>query len=169
MTRSKPITLLATVAIPLSALAVAGCGGGGDATASQAPAKAASGQATTVNVARTGLGTVLVDSKGRTIYLFKRDSGTKSVCRGECANDWPPVRANGEATVGDGANASMVATTKRSDGAPQVTYNGHPLYLYKGEHEPGDTSGQGVTAFGAGWYALTPAGNQSTSGGSNGY
>jgi predicted lipoprotein with Yx(FWY)xxD motif len=126
MTRSTPITLLATVAIPLTALAVAGCGGGGDATASQAPAKAASGQATTVNVARTGLANVLVDSKGRTIYLFKRDSGTKSVCRGECANDWPPVRANGEATVGDGANASMVATTKRSDGAPQVTYNGHP-------------------------------------------
>ena len=173
MTHSKPITLLATVAIPLTALAVAGCGGG-DATASQAPAKAASGPATTVNVAKTGLGNVLVDSKGRTIYLFKKDSGTKSVCRGECANDWPPVRANGEPTVGDGANASIVATTKRSDGAPQVNYNGHPLYLYEGDHQPGDTNGQGVTAFGAGWYALTPAGNQvsggtSTSGGSSGY
>ena len=68
----------------------------------------------------------------------------------------------------------MVATTKRSDGAPQVTYNGHPLYLYEGDQEPGDTNGQGVTAFGAAWYALTPSGNQasggtSTSGGSSGY
>jgi predicted lipoprotein with Yx(FWY)xxD motif len=88
------------------------------------------------DVARTGLGNVLVDSKGRTIYLFKKDSGTKSVCRGECAIEWPPVRANGEATVGDGANASMVATTKRSDGKPQVTYNGHPLYLYEGDQNP---------------------------------
>ena len=176
MTHSKPIlTLLAGLAIPLTALAVAGCGGGGgNATAAQAPPKAASGQGTEVNVAPTGLGKVLVDSKGQTIYLFKKDTGPKSTCFGECDIDWPAVRANGAATAGDGANASMVATTKRSDGAPQVTYNGHPLYLYEGDQEPGDTNGQGVTAFGAAWYALTPSGNQasggtSTSGGSSGY
>jgi predicted lipoprotein with Yx(FWY)xxD motif len=173
MTRSKPITLLATVAIPLTALAVAGCGGG-NATASQAPPTTASGQARTVNVASTGLGKVLVDSKGRTIYLFQKDEGTKSACSGECANDWPPVRAKGKATAGDGANAAMVSTTTRSDGAPQVTYNGHPLYLYEGDQKPGDTNGQGLEAFGARWYALTAAGNQvsggtSTSGGSYGY
>ena len=172
MTHSKPITFLAAVAIPLTALAVGGCGGGGNATAAQAPAKAAS--ARTVNVARTGLGNVLVDSKGRTIYLFKKDNGTTSACSGACAIDWPPVRAHGKPTVGDGANASMAATIKRSDGAPQVTYNGHPLYLYEGDQKPGDTNGQGVAAFGAAWYALTPAGNQvsggtSTSGGSSGY
>jgi predicted lipoprotein with Yx(FWY)xxD motif len=174
MAHSKLITLLAAAAIPLTALAVAGCGGGGNATAAQAPAKAASGKATTINVATTGLGNVLVDSQGRTIYLFKKDNGTKSACSGECAIDWPPVRAKGVPTVGDGANASMAATIKRSDGAPQVTYNGHPLYLYEGDQQPGDTNGQGVTAFGAAWYALTPGGNQasggtSTSGGSSGY
>jgi predicted lipoprotein with Yx(FWY)xxD motif len=84
-----------------------------------------------------------------------------------------PGPANGQPTAGDGANASIVATIKRSDGAPQVTYNGHPLYLYEGDHEPGDTNGQGVVAFGAGWYALTPAGDQvsgtSSSGDSSGY
>jgi predicted lipoprotein with Yx(FWY)xxD motif len=173
MTHSKPITLLAAVAIPLTALAAAGCGGGGNATAAQAPAKAASGQTRTVNVASTGLGKVLVDSQGRTIYLFKKDNGATSVCTGECAIDWPPVRAKGVPTVGHGANASMAATIKRSDGAAQVTYNGHPLYLYEGDQEPGDTNGQGVTAFGAAWYALTPSGSQasggtSTSGGSSG-
>jgi predicted lipoprotein with Yx(FWY)xxD motif len=172
MTHSKPISFLAAVAIPLTALAVGGCGGGGNATAAQTPAKAAS--ARTVNVARTGLGNVLVDSKGRTIYLFKKDNGTTSACSGACAIDWPPVRAHGKPTVGDGANASMAATIKRSDGAPQVTYNGHPLYLYEGDQKPGDTNGQGVAAFGATWYALTAAGNQvsggtSTSGGSSGY
>jgi predicted lipoprotein with Yx(FWY)xxD motif len=175
MTHSKPITsLAAAVAIPLAALAVAGCGGGRKATASQAPAKTASGRAPTVGVAKTGLGKILVDSKGRTIYLFKKDQGAKSVCTGVCANDWPPVRASGKPTVGGGTNASMVAITRRSDGARQVTYHGHPLYLYEGDHKPGETNGQGLTAFGAGWYALTSAGNQvsgraSNSGGVSGY
>ena len=175
MTRSRSITFLAAAAvIPVTALAFASCGGGNDATASAPPPKTANGRPATVGVANSGLGRILIDSQGHTLYLFKKDAGTKSTCRGECANDWPPIRTNGEPTVGDGANASMVATTKRSDGAPQVTYNGHPLYLYEGDHEPGDTNGQGVTAFGAGWYALTPAGNQvsggtSTSGGSSGY
>ena len=76
----------------------------------------------------------------------------------------PRSGANGKPTVGDGAKASIVATTKRSDGAPQVTYNGHPLYLYEGDQKPGDTNGQGLTAFGARWYALTPAGNQVSGG-----
>jgi predicted lipoprotein with Yx(FWY)xxD motif len=182
MTRSRPLTFLAGAAlIPLAALAVAGCGGGGKATASQAPAKTASGRAPTVGVAKTDLGKVLVDSKGRTIYLFKKDQGTKSTCFGECATDWPPLRVSGKPTVSSGAQASMVSTTSRADGRPQVTYNGHPLYLYEGDQKPGDTNGQGLTAFGAAWYALSPAGDQvsgtaassggsaSSSGGSGGY
>jgi Secreted repeat of unknown function len=68
--------------------------------------------------------------------------------------------------------ASLVGTTTRSDGKPQVTYDGHPLYLYEGDAKPGDTNGQGVTAFGAAWYVLSAAGNQvsgpaSSSGGSS--
>jgi predicted lipoprotein with Yx(FWY)xxD motif len=162
MTLNRSITSFAAMAaIPLAALAAAGCGGGGgEATAAPAPPKTTSGGQTTVGVASTGLGKVLVDSTGRTIYLFKKDRGVKSACSGECAIDWPPVLASGKPTVGGGANASLVSTTKRSDGKPQVTYNGHPLYLFEGDHNPGDTSGQGLTAFGAAWYALSPAGNQ---------
>ena len=174
MTRSKSITFLATAAvIPLTALALASCGGGtGDATASKAPPKTANGRPATVGVANGGLGKVLVDSHGRTLYLFKKDQGAKSACFGECATDWPPLRVSGKPTVGSGAQASMVSTTARTDGAPQVTYNGHPLYRYEGDRKAGDTNGQGITAFGAGWYALTPAGNQisaqaSSSGGSS--
>ena len=68
----------------------------------------------------------------------------------------------------------MLGTTKRSDGKPQVTYNGHPLYLFEGDRMTGDTNGQGITAFGAAWFAVSPTGNQvsgkgSTSGGGNGY
>jgi predicted lipoprotein with Yx(FWY)xxD motif len=162
MTRSRPISLLAGAAvIPLAALAVAGCGSGdGDPTASIALPKTAGGRSATVGAATTGLGKILVDSKGRTIYLFEKDKRTRSACSGACAGAWPPVRANGKPTVGDGANASQVGTTTRSDGAPQVTYNGHPLYLYQGDQQPGDTNGQGITAFGAAWFALSPEGNQ---------
>jgi predicted lipoprotein with Yx(FWY)xxD motif len=124
MTRSRSITLLATAAvIPLTALALASCGGGGggEATASPTPPKTASGRPATVGLATTGLGKILVDSKGRTIYLFKKDSGTRSACSGACASAWPPVRANGKPTVGPGAKASLVGITARSEGRPQVT------------------------------------------------
>src|SRR4051794_23996988 len=173
MTRSKPITFLAAAAVvPLTALA-AGCGGGGNSTAATAPPKTASGQAATVGVANSSLGSVLVDSQGRTLYLFKKDTGTKSTCTGACAAAWPPLRTSSKPTVGKGANATTVATTKRSDGSPQVTYNGHPLYRFSGDHAPGDTNGQGVTAFGGLWYALSSSGNAVTaapsSGGGYGY
>jgi hypothetical protein len=62
--------------------------------------------------------------------------------------------------VSGGANASLIGTSARSDGKQQVTYSGHPLYLYAGDEKAGDTSGQGLTDFGASWYVLTPAGQQ---------
>jgi predicted lipoprotein with Yx(FWY)xxD motif len=161
MTRNRSITLLATAAvIPLTALALASCGGNKDATASTAQPKTASGRPATVGLANSGLGKILVDSQGRTLYLFKKDAGTKSTCFGECASDWPPLRADGKPAVGRGASASIVGTTTRSDGKPQVTYQGHPLYLFEGDQKAGDTNGQGITAFGAAWYALSPQGNQ---------
>jgi predicted lipoprotein with Yx(FWY)xxD motif len=171
MTRSKPITFLATAAvIPLSALAVASCGGSNNnnATASSPPPKTTSGQAATVGVENSSLGKILDDSKGDTLYLFKKDSGTKSACTGACATAWPPLRASGKPTVGSGASASMLGTSPRSDGKPQVTYSGHPVYTFSGDKKPGATSGQGVNAFGGLWYALSPAGNQVTKAASSG-
>jgi len=177
VTRSKSITFLTAAAVvSLSALALAACGGGGsNATASTTPPTTASGRPATVGVANNGnLGKILVDAQGRTLYLFQKDSGTKSACTGACAAAWPPLRASGKPVVGTGATASMVATAPRSDGKPQVTYNGHPLYRYSADQKPGDTNGQGVTAFGAAWFAVSPAGNMvsgtgSSSGGGNGY
>jgi predicted lipoprotein with Yx(FWY)xxD motif len=69
--------------------------------------------AAAVPLASTGLGKVLVDSQGRTIHLFKRDTGSKSACSGACAGSWPPVRVTGKPTVGSGATASMLGTTDR--------------------------------------------------------
>jgi predicted lipoprotein with Yx(FWY)xxD motif len=161
MTRIKPITFLATAAvIPLTALAVAGCGGGNDTAGSSGPPKTANGRAATVGVENSSLGKILDDTRGRTLYLFKKDSGTKSACAGACASAWPPLRASVKPAVGVGATASMLGTSPRSDGKPQVTYNGHPLYTYSGDQNPGDTNGQGLTNFGGGWFAVSPAGNQ---------
>jgi predicted lipoprotein with Yx(FWY)xxD motif len=76
---------------------------------------------------------------------------------------WPPLRAHGRPTVGSRAKRSLIGSTARSDGKPQVTYDGHPLYLYVDDQKPGDTNGQGVKAFGARWFALTPSGTQISS------
>ena len=74
--------------------------------------------------------------------------------------EWPPVTTSGKPSTGSGVSASMVGTTKRSDGSTQVTYNGHPAVPLLGDTKPGDASGQNVDAFGAKWYALSSAGNQ---------
>jgi hypothetical protein len=88
----------------------------------------------------------------------------------------PPARVF-PPTAGSGANASMLGTTPRSDGKPQVTYNGHPLYTYSGDQNPGDTNGEGISAFGGLWYAVSAVGKQvvgqasrsSSSGGGGGF
>jgi predicted lipoprotein with Yx(FWY)xxD motif len=172
MTRSASITSLAGAAVlVVAALAVAGCGGSSTATG---PPKTASGKTATVGVSNARLGNILVNSKGRTLYLFKRDSGTMSECTGACAVNWPPLRVVGKPTLGSGARASLASTSTRAAGVRQVTYNGHPLYLFKGDRKPGDTNGEGLNAFGGSWFAVSPAGNQvsapaASSGGGSGY
>jgi predicted lipoprotein with Yx(FWY)xxD motif len=172
MTRGITLGVLTrAAAVPLAVLALAGCGG----HATGSGPTTANGRPATVGVADDGsLGKILVDSQGRTLYLFQKDNGTKSACYGACASNWPPLRASGKPTISGGATASLVATTARSDGQSQVTYGGHPLYLFEGDQKPGDTNGQGVTAFGGGWFTLSPAGTQvadkpSSSGGGYGY
>jgi predicted lipoprotein with Yx(FWY)xxD motif len=173
MTRGSIITLGIATALVVGALAAAGCGGGGSNAKPPTPPKTANGQSATLGVANENVGKILVDSKGRTLYLFERDAGTKSACTGACAVQWPPLRATGKPTVGSGANAAVVATTTRSDGKPQVTYNGHPLYLFSGDQKAGDTNGQGVNAFGGLWYVLSSSGHEITTpagnGGGSGY
>ena len=174
MSRARSLTSIGLAAAVIAALVVSGCGGSSSGSASASQPKTATGNAATVGVASTDLGKVLVDSRGRTLYLFAADKGTTSACSGACATAWPPLRASGKPLAGTGTQASLLGTTKRSDGKPQVTYNGHPLYGYVGDQKAGDTNGQGLTAFGGGWFALTASGRQVTatapgSGGGNGY
>ena len=162
MTRSRFTTFLAGAAVVLlTALPIATAASGSIKPASThgAPATASVAKST-VEVRGTRLGKILVNSQGRTLYLFKKDSRGRSACTGECAKFWPPLRPSGKPTAGHGISASKLGTIKRSDGKPQVTYNGHPLYAFLQDTKAGQTNGQGLTAFGASWFTLSPAGNQ---------
>ena len=158
MTHSfRPITILASAAgLALTPLAVAACGGGGATAATPKP----SAPPASVGTAASPLGTILVGSQGRTLYLFTRDSGGTSACAGACATAWPPVTTRGAPTATSGANASLLGTTKRADGSTQVTYNGHPLYRFVKDTSSGQTNGEGVVAFGGSWFAVTVTGNE---------
>ena len=137
--------LISVVLLLLSALSVAACGRGGSSTAAEAPPRTSSGRAATVGEANSSLGKIVVDSRSRTLYLFKAGSGSTSACTEAYANAWPPLLARGNPSAGGGANASLVATIERSGGGPQVTYNGHPLCRFADGQKPGDVNGQGVT------------------------
>jgi predicted lipoprotein with Yx(FWY)xxD motif len=113
-----------------------------------------------VSTAKTSLGTILVNSSGRTLYLFGKDKNGKSACTGQCAAFWPPLIAKGKPRVAGGAKASLLGTVKRADGRLQVTYNHHPLYMFAKDTKKGQTNGEEVNAFGAEWYAVSPAGGK---------
>jgi len=96
-----------------------------------------------VGVAGSGLGKVLVDGRGRTVYLFEQDKHGKSACSGKCASLWPPLLASGKPLATAGAKASLLGTVKRADGRLQVTYNHHPLYTFVKDTRKGQTNGEG--------------------------
>jgi len=121
--------------------------------------------ATNVSLANSGLGRIVVDSTGRTLYLFEKDTNNRSACYGPCATYWPPLLTSGKPLAQSGLNQQLVGTTSRSDGTRQVTYAGHPLYRYLLDHEPGQTTGEGLQDFGAGWDVLSQAGTKIESGG----
>ena len=111
-----------------------------------------------MSAAKTGIGTVLVGTDGRTLYLFEKDKTPTSMCSGACAAAWPPLTTSGSPNAGSGANSAKLTTNKRSDGKVQVVYAGHPLYYYAGDTKAGQTNGQGLDQFGAEWYTLAPSG-----------
>ena len=136
------------------------------ASGSAHPAAAASGSVATVKTATGTAGRFLVDAKGRALYLWVADKGPKSTCSGACAQAWPPLITTAKPRAGKGAKASLLGTTKRSGGAHEVTYAGHPLYDYAGDTKPGQTTGQGSDGFGAKWWLVAPNGKAITRGGS---
>jgi predicted lipoprotein with Yx(FWY)xxD motif len=150
-----------------AAVAIAGCGGSSSSSSSHstaAPSKPAGTATAAVTLAPSKFGKILVGPNGRTLYDFVADKTMKSTCYGACASLWPPLTVTGTPKAGPGVKASLLGTTKRTDGTTEVTYNGHPLYYYAGDSAPGDTTGQDINQFGALWYVLLANGMQVTHG-----
>jgi predicted lipoprotein with Yx(FWY)xxD motif len=164
-------------------MVIAGCGGGGSSSSSTttetsepaapeteasketAPAKEEEaakpaepeGEATPISLGEaSGVGKVLVDSEGMTLYYFQKDQkgSGKSKCEGACAEAWPPLITEGEPEAMSGVKAAMLGTIERSDGTTQVTYAGWPLYTFVDDKKPGEDNGTDSKAFGAAWYPL---------------
>lgn len=113
----------------------------------------AAAEGATLVVASTGLGDVLADGDGFTVYLFLPDAQGTPTCNDSCAENWPALA--GPVTAGDGVDAALLGTATRADGTVQATYNGWPLYHFAGDPATGDVNGQGV---GENWWVVDPAG-----------
>jgi predicted lipoprotein with Yx(FWY)xxD motif len=128
-----------------------------DAQAGIAPAHA--GRATEVELHHTGLGSILTNSSGFTLYEFSRDHGGVDSCvkiHG-CAQAWPALESSGRPIAGPGVKASLLSSVRIADGASQVTYAGHPLYTFS-EDSRGATDYVGVEEFGGTWDAVGSSG-----------
>jgi predicted lipoprotein with Yx(FWY)xxD motif len=141
------------------------CGGssGGDSSPGSAQAAttatvAAKPTGPSIKVRDSDYGKILVDGRGRALYLFTADKGGRSKCYGDCAAAWPPYLVKGRPAGRNGAHAELTGTVRRSDGKVQATYAGKPLYYYVGDHEPGQVLCQDVEEFGGHWYVVRSSG-----------
>lgn len=166
VTRSRPaVTIVPALALVLlsacSSGAPAAPASSAGAPASSAPATSmpasapATADATTLTLAMTdsSLGSILVDGKGMTLYLFTKDAPNTSNCAGPCLAAWPALL--GKPTAGKGVDAAKLGSFKRSDGSTQASYNGWPLYYWQGDSKPGDVTGQNVNEV---WFVLDKTG-----------
>ena len=147
---------LKTVVFGITVLAVLAFAGVGAAVASSG----SSARVSTVASGSSALGRIIVDSRGHTLYLFEKDRRGASACSGACLVYWPPLLTSGAPTTTKGARPSLLGSIRRADGTRQVTYAGHPLYLFSGDTRRGQTNGEGLKDFGAGWYVLMPSGKK---------
>jgi predicted lipoprotein with Yx(FWY)xxD motif len=121
--------------------------------------RARTSSAATVQLRRTSLGKVLVDSSGFTLYRFTRDGAKKNSCVAvsQCSGTWPALTSS-RPTAGPGVSATLLSTIRLPNGSRQVTYAGHPLYRYFSASERGETAYIGAMQFGGTWEAVSAAG-----------
>jgi predicted lipoprotein with Yx(FWY)xxD motif len=153
--------LIAATALVATAALLGACGGSDDKKETKrksTPATSAAATApATVKTAQTGIGTVLVDADGKTLYLFANDQGTTSAVPANILQAWPPLTVTGAPVAGEGVDKSKLGTAQQPDGQTWVTYNGHLLYRFSGDASAGQTTGHKL---GNVWYAVTATGDQ---------
>jgi predicted lipoprotein with Yx(FWY)xxD motif len=173
--------LLTGVLVLAAAAIVAACGSSPSSSAAGSPGSAPAGTSSAAPVTISansvpGLGTVLANGQGQTLYLLTSEKGGKITCTqaSGCTQAWPETllgQGMSAAKAGGGVRASLLGTVKDASGSLEVTYNGWPLYTFSGDSGPGVAHGQGITSFGGTWYPLDASGNPVTSsiGAENGY
>ena len=159
MSRTRFPLVAAVAVVVAAAIAVLVATSGASTTKSQQTVAASSA----ISVKQTSLGPTLVDANGRTLYLFEGDKPNVSTLSAAGQAIWPPLTATTKPRALSGAVAGRIGTVTQPGGGTQVTYNGHPLYYYVGDHRPGQTTGQALNQFGALWYVVGPRGNAVTS------
>jgi predicted lipoprotein with Yx(FWY)xxD motif len=158
--RTPQHTFRLLAGVGAAALALAACGGssggglygsGGGSSASASPATSARIETASVQ----GVGTVLENAEGFTLYHLTRDTPHQSTCNGACSKMWPPVLADGGGVPSGMGLPGRLSTIQRSDGGTQVVYDGMPLYTYSGDTAPGEANGQGIANV---FFAVAPTG-----------
>jgi predicted lipoprotein with Yx(FWY)xxD motif len=160
MSRTRDVVLVSLTTAGL--VLTAACSGSGSGSSSSPPASAPPATGDAVSAQSTQLGTILVDGRGRTVYVFANDQVDQSTCDGACATDWPPVTAPSTLPASLPGVTGELGTTTRSDGSHQLSVAGHPLYTFSGDSAAGQTNGQGITLNGGLWTVVLPSGQPDT-------
>jgi predicted lipoprotein with Yx(FWY)xxD motif len=136
-------------------VAISACGGSSSGGGSTGGPTTASTQST-VSLGTTNIGSVLVDNRGRTLYLLSADTAGHSNCPTSCQSVWMPLTAGGGAAPK--AAAGVTGALASITGSGQVTIAGHPLYTYAGDSAIGEANGEGKVSYGGTWHAVTATG-----------
>ncbi|HEY1690312.1 MAG TPA: hypothetical protein VGF95_15770 [Solirubrobacteraceae bacterium] len=161
MSKLSPALLLPVAC----ALTLAACGSGeGEAGSIGGATNAGEEKAGEVSISSApikGLGSVLVDAQGRTLYMFPPDGDKQVTCVGSCAETWPPASlSSGEKPIATGAvKQSLLGSDPDPEGGRVITYAGWPLYTYAADVGPGSARGQGLDVSGGLWYVISPSGD----------
>jgi predicted lipoprotein with Yx(FWY)xxD motif len=181
--KTRSLARLSALAVAAAVFALSGCGSSSNTSSSASSTSSSSasnpgyatgagnGTSTTKSSSAvistrkvSGLGTVLVNAQGRTLYMFTADKHAKVTCVKGCAGLWPPAKlaAGQQPSAGGGAKASLLGSDPDPEGGEVITYAGWPLYTYAADSEAGSADGQGVNADGGLWYVLSPSGSKIT-------
>ena len=158
------VRLLAVALLAVLGVVAAGCGGGSSASSAPKSGVAGAEHSTSSVAVKTrkikGLGTVLVNPAGRTLYVFMKDAHRRVTCTGSCASFWPPLKwkRSGKPKAGGAAKSSLLGLDRNPAGGKVVTYNHWPLYTFVNDSAPGQAKGWNTNLNGGKWYVISAKG-----------
>jgi predicted lipoprotein with Yx(FWY)xxD motif len=153
------VTVLAAGALALAACGSSGSGGSTAASGTSSSSSSSAAATTDLASWESPLGTIVVDTKGQTVYMFDKDTaGSDSACTGTCVPLWPALTTTSATPSVTGVSGD-VGTAPTADGKQQVTLDGHRLYVFSGDSGAQQINGQGFMGL---WWAVAPDGTKVT-------